>query len=84
MANTKTVLEREREMLSIALQELKPQLDKTDKNGIARKLDKSPRLIDLYLNGYVGDPATARQIIKSGRKFIITREQKLEQHKNAA
>jgi ribosomal protein S7 len=76
----KSLVERENEVLSAALQEIKPQMDAENKAIVARKVKKTVRVIELYLGGYVGKKQTAKEIIEACRKNILDREQKLSEH----
>jgi hypothetical protein len=84
MATEKTLLEREFEVLSKALQELRPDIDMDNVRKIAEKVNMSWRTVLRYLEGDVAKIDTAKEIIAACRKNIIEREQKLKQHSTAA
>lgn len=78
MATTnKSILDREKQTLSIALQEVRPSMDVKAKEQVAKRVKKSIRTIEMYLSGYVGEIETARVILEASRKNIIKREQQL-------
>jgi hypothetical protein len=84
MINDKSLIEREKEALAIALQQLLKDMDVDNRSAVAKKLKVSEKTVYRYLNGDVADKSLGSKIQDACRKNILEREQKLEQHKNAA
>ncbi len=80
MSKEKTLTDRERGVLAMSLQQLRPDMDMYNIRIVAKKTGTSWRTVLRYLEGEVGKIHVAKEIILACRKNINDREQKLSNH----
>ena len=74
----RNVLEKENRFYATRLKKIASSMDGEHKREVAKKIGVSVRLVQMYLNGYVGSVRTAQRILNACKENIARRIAKIK------